>query len=71
MGWWEVFCFSPNLCYLCAMDKKGHDMKKEQQTVMNYEAPKVEIIEVKVESGFATSSGNTEPIGDGETYDFF
>ena len=31
-------------------------MKKEQQPMTDYEAPKVEIIEVEVEKGFAASS---------------
>ena len=35
-------------------------MNTEQ--IMNYEAPQVEIIEVEVEKGFATS--NTEEYGD-------
>lgn len=34
-------------------------MKKEQSTMMNYEAPQVEIIEVEVEKGFATSDNPT------------
>lgn len=36
--------------------------KKEEQTTVAYEAPKVEVIEVQVEKGFATSGGyETEP----------
>ena len=34
-------------------------MKKEQLTLMTYETPKVEVIEVEVEKGFA-GSGNME-----------
>lgn len=33
---------------------------KEQQTMVAYEAPKVEVIEVEVEKGFATS-GEANP----------
>lgn len=38
-------------------------------TVKNsfYESPEVEIIEVQVEKGFATSNGTLESIGDGGT----
>lgn len=35
-------------------------MKKEQ-TMMNYEAPQVEVIEVEVEKGFAGSTGVDDP----------
>ena len=34
-------------------------MQKENVT-LNYEAPRVEVIEVEIEKGFATSGGNTE-----------
>ncbi len=40
-------------------------MKKEWQ-MDNYEPPKVEVIEVEVEKGFALSSG-TSPIGIGDS----
>lgn len=43
-------------------------MKKEQLS-MAYEAPLVEIIEVAVEKGFATSN-STEDIQDGTEYPF-
>ena len=33
---------------------------KEQQTMVAYEAPKVEVIEVEVEKGFATSGEPTD-----------
>ena len=46
---------------------KNREMKEEQKLMMNYEAPQVEVIEVEVEKGFATS---TEPIGNGITYPF-
>lgn len=39
------------------------------KTVESYEAPLVEVIEVEVEKGFATSNG-TENIQDGSTYPF-
>ena len=32
-------------------------MKNKEQTMAAYEAPKVEVIEVQVEKGFATSGG--------------
>lgn len=32
-------------------------MKKDQQPLEAYEAPKVEVIEVEVEKGFAASTG--------------
>ncbi|MBQ8771387.1 MAG: hypothetical protein IJZ60_09585 [Bacteroides sp.] len=43
-------------------------MKKKQQAMETYEAPKVEVIEVQVEQGFATSgialdgSSNSVPV---------
>ena len=41
-------------------------MKKEQQLVAAYEPPKVEIIEVEVEKGFALSGQGTDTSGDHE-----
>ena len=38
-------------------------MKREEQMLIAYEAPKVEIIQVEVEKGFAVSNG-VDGIGD-------
>lgn len=39
-------------------------MRKEEQTTMAYEAPQVEVIEVEVEQGFASSGdAETTPLG--------
>ena len=39
-------------------------MKSKEQELAAYEAPQVEVIEVEVESGFATS-GDIDPYEDG------
>ena len=40
-------------------------MYKEKETFINYEAPRIEVIEVEVERGFATS-GDIEAYSDGD-----
>ena len=42
-------------------------MKRVEQMLVAYEAPKVEIIQVEVEKGFATS-GQIESLGDEEEW---
>lgn len=39
--------------------------QKEQVTLEAYEAPKVEVIEVEVERGFAGSDGDIDSYGEG------
>ena len=46
-------------------------MKKKQQAMETYEAPKVEVIEVQVEQGFAGSTGGgTENYEPGDEIEF-
>ena len=52
--------------YQLIINRNVNNMKKN--ILLSYEAPVVEIIEVEVEKGFATSSGNA-PEWD-ESYDF-
>lgn len=53
---------------LLSTDYKLNINNMENFILLSYEAPVVEIIEVEVEKGFATSSGNA-PEWD-ESYDF-
>ena len=64
----EILYFFISFAKLLSTDYKLNINNMEKFILLSYEAPVVEIIEVEVEKGFATSSGNA-PEWD-ESYDF-
>ena len=62
-----TFCIPVPMMIINNLNNVQTMKSKEQETMVAYEAPQVEVIEVEVEQGFAVS-GNLSPLDD-ESWD--